>query len=118
MELWIVLCLCCAHDAIGMGPDWRSPGDGNQHWNVMSTYFRVYEFGMLRFSWTVCSLLIFIQVIVNEENAHDTKDFIEKRLAAIKSQRSSGEIEDLALIIGPCLHSLLSEGNAHSGFRR
>lgn len=38
-------------------------------------------------------------VIVNEENSHDTKDFIEKRLAAVKSQRSAGEVEDLALII-------------------
>ncbi|PPQ62936.1 hypothetical protein CVT24_006176 [Panaeolus cyanescens] len=38
-------------------------------------------------------------VIVNEENAHDTQDFLTKRLAAIKSQRSSGELEDLALII-------------------
>jgi phospholipid-transporting ATPase len=41
-----------------------------------------------------------LQVIVNEENAHDTKDFIEKRLAAIKNQRNTGEAEDLALIIG------------------
>jgi phospholipid-transporting ATPase len=41
------------------------------------------------------------QVIVNEENAHDTKDTIERRLTAVKSQRSSGEeLEDLALIIG------------------
>jgi phospholipid-transporting ATPase len=39
-------------------------------------------------------------VIVNEENAHDTKDFIEKRLAAVKNQRNTGETEDLALIIG------------------
>jgi phospholipid-transporting ATPase len=37
---------------------------------------------------------------VNEENAHDTKDNIERRLTAVKSQRSSGELEDLALIIG------------------
>jgi phospholipid-transporting ATPase len=42
-------------------------------------------------------------VIVNEENAHDTKDFIEKRLAAAKSQRSTGETEELALIIGTSL---------------
>jgi phospholipid-transporting ATPase len=40
------------------------------------------------------------QVIVNEENAHDTKDFINKRLSAINNQRKSGEQEDLALIIG------------------
>jgi hypothetical protein len=37
---------------------------------------------------------------VNEENAHDTAEFITKRLNAIKSQRSSGELEDLALVIG------------------
>lgn len=40
------------------------------------------------------------QVIVNEGNMHDTKDIIERRLTAVKSQRSSGELEDLALIIG------------------
>lgn len=40
------------------------------------------------------------QVIVNEENAHDTQEFLTKRLTAIKNQRSSGELEDLALIIG------------------
>ncbi|KAF5388875.1 hypothetical protein D9757_005590 [Collybiopsis confluens] len=40
-------------------------------------------------------------VIVNEETAHDTEDFISKRLAAIKNQRSTGELEleDLALVI-------------------
>ncbi|PPQ89698.1 hypothetical protein CVT25_014099 [Psilocybe cyanescens] len=38
-------------------------------------------------------------VIVNEENAHDTEEFLTKRLSAIKNQRSSGELEDLALII-------------------
>ncbi|GJJ05826.1 hypothetical protein Clacol_000013 [Clathrus columnatus] len=38
-------------------------------------------------------------VIVNEENAHNTREFITKRLNAIKSQRKSGELEDLALII-------------------
>ncbi|KAG8901247.1 hypothetical protein FRB99_005456 [Tulasnella sp. 403] len=38
-------------------------------------------------------------VIVNEENAHDTKEFISKRLIAIKNQRKTGEQEDLALII-------------------
>jgi len=37
---------------------------------------------------------------VNEETALGTKDFIERRLTAIKSQRSTGELEDLALIIG------------------
>ncbi|KIK68995.1 hypothetical protein GYMLUDRAFT_35032 [Collybiopsis luxurians FD-317 M1] len=40
-------------------------------------------------------------VIVNEETAHDTEDFLSKRLAAIKNQRSTGELEleDLALVI-------------------
>ncbi|EMD33044.1 aminophospholipid-transporting P-type ATPase [Gelatoporia subvermispora B] len=38
-------------------------------------------------------------VIVNEETSHETHDFINKRLIAIKSQRSTGELEDLALII-------------------
>jgi phospholipid-transporting ATPase len=40
------------------------------------------------------------QVIVNENNAHDTQELISKRLSAIKNQRSTGELEDLALIIG------------------
>lgn len=40
------------------------------------------------------------QVIVNEETSHETHDFISKRLTAIKNQRSTGELEDLALIIG------------------
>lgn len=35
---------------------------------------------------------------------HDTKDAIERRLTAVKSQRSSGELEDLALIIGAVYH--------------
>lgn len=39
-------------------------------------------------------------VIVNEESALGTKEFISKRLSAITSQRKSGELEDLALIIG------------------
>ncbi|KAF9073498.1 calcium transporting ATPase [Rhodocollybia butyracea] len=40
-------------------------------------------------------------VIVNEETAHGTEDFLAKRLAAIKNQRSTGELEleDLALVI-------------------
>ena len=37
---------------------------------------------------------------MNEENAHDTQDFLTKRLFAIKNQRSTGELEDLALVIG------------------
>lgn len=40
------------------------------------------------------------QVIVNEETALGTKDFLERRLIAIKNQRNTGELEDLALIIG------------------
>ncbi|EIW80800.1 aminophospholipid-transporting P-type ATPase [Coniophora puteana RWD-64-598 SS2] len=40
-------------------------------------------------------------VIVNEENAQDTREFLSKRLSAIKAQRSSATEpdEDLALII-------------------
>ncbi|KAJ6602154.1 calcium transporting ATPase [Mycena sp. CBHHK59/15] len=38
-------------------------------------------------------------VIVNEESAHETKQFLDKRLSAIKNQRSTGDLEDLALII-------------------
>lgn len=38
-------------------------------------------------------------VIVNEENLHDTAAILNKRLAAIKSQRSAGELEEMALII-------------------
>ena len=37
--------------------------------------------GMLRLSF---------KVIINEENAHDTKEFINKRLSAIKNQRKTG----------------------------
>lgn len=40
------------------------------------------------------------QVIVNEETALGTKDFLQRRLIAIKNQRNTGELEDLALIIG------------------
>lgn len=36
---------------------------------------------------------------MNEETAHDTQQFLAKRLSAIKSQRSTGELEDLALVI-------------------
>ncbi|KAK1232321.1 aminophospholipid translocase [Marasmius sp. AFHP31] len=38
-------------------------------------------------------------VIVNEENAQDTEEFLTKRLNAIKNQRNTGELEDLALVI-------------------
>ena len=40
---------------------------------------------------------------MNEETALGTKDFLERRLTAIKNQRSTGELEDLALIIGQLL---------------
>ncbi|KII95736.1 hypothetical protein PLICRDRAFT_98979 [Plicaturopsis crispa FD-325 SS-3] len=38
-------------------------------------------------------------VTVNEETAHETQDFLTKRLSAVKNQRSTGELEDLALVI-------------------
>ncbi|KAI0687946.1 phospholipid-translocating P-type ATPase [Cerioporus squamosus] len=38
-------------------------------------------------------------VIVNEETAHETQEFITKRLLALKNQRSTGDQEDLALVI-------------------
>ncbi|KAG8839620.1 hypothetical protein FS842_002022 [Serendipita sp. 407] len=38
-------------------------------------------------------------VIVNEESAQATEELLTKRLAAIKSQRNTGEQEDIALII-------------------
>ncbi|KAE8224390.1 hypothetical protein CF319_g2705 [Tilletia indica] len=38
-------------------------------------------------------------VIVNEETSQDTANFLRKKLEAIKSQRSAGEQEELALII-------------------
>lgn len=39
-------------------------------------------------------------VIVNEETSMATKEFLSKRLNAITNQRKSGELEDLALVIG------------------
>jgi hypothetical protein len=83
-----------------LGSHWRQAGNCHQHWNVMSVDLRVYEFSKVddnHFDY----LLIFIpKVIVNEENAHDTQEFLTKRLSAIKNQRSTGELEDLALVIG------------------
>ncbi|KAK4055166.1 aminophospholipid translocase [Microbotryomycetes sp. JL201] len=38
-------------------------------------------------------------VIVNEENSHDTKDFLSKRLEAVKNSRNAGDFEELALVI-------------------
>lgn len=37
---------------------------------------------------------------MNEETALGTEEFLSKRLAAIKNQRSTGDLEDLALVIG------------------
>lgn len=49
------------------------------------------------------------QVIVNENNAHDTKDFLAKRLEAVKNSRNAGDFEELALIIGELGVESLSE---------
>lgn len=54
------------------------------------------------------------QVIVNEATAHETQDFLHKRLQAIKNQRSSGDNEDLALVIGE-LENKLRESPLPSG---
>jgi len=43
---------------------------------------------------------------VNEETAHATKEFITKRLTAIKNQQRAGEQEDLALVIGASAFSI------------
>jgi phospholipid-transporting ATPase len=40
------------------------------------------------------------QVIVNEDNALDCRDFLTKRLEAVKNSRSAGDFEELALVIG------------------
>lgn len=46
-------------------------------------------------------LMVFgLQVIVNEENALDTRDFLTKRLEAVKNSRNAGDFEELALVIG------------------
>lgn len=66
----------------------------------MSIDLGVYELGMLWIRYSYARTDITPQVIVNEENARDTGEFIQKRLSAIKNQRSTGELEDLALIIG------------------
>ena len=44
-------------------------------------------------------------IIVNEESALATEEFLTKRLSAISNQRKTGELEDLALIIGMYLVS-------------
>lgn len=67
----------------------------------MSIDFRIYEFGIWNPRLLGLSLTYFLfEVIVNEGNAHDTQEFLTKRLSAIKNQRSTGELEDLALVIG------------------
>ncbi|GAA5937294.1 hypothetical protein JCM1841_006032 [Sporobolomyces salmonicolor] len=38
-------------------------------------------------------------VIVNEDNALDTRDFLTKRLEAVKNSRNAGDFEELALVI-------------------
>ncbi|KAK4705641.1 phospholipid-transporting ATPase, partial [Phenoliferia sp. Uapishka_3] len=38
-------------------------------------------------------------VIVNEDNMHDTRDFLTKRLEAVKNARNAGDFEELALVI-------------------
>lgn len=40
------------------------------------------------------------KVIVNEDNMHDCRDFLTKRLEAVKNSRNAGDFEELALIIG------------------
>ncbi|KAM0749097.1 phospholipid-translocating P-type ATPase [Meredithblackwellia eburnea MCA 4105] len=50
-------------------------------------------------------------VIVNEESAHETRDFITKRLEAVKNARNAGDFEELALIIdGKSLSYALEKG--------
>lgn len=44
---------------------------------------------------------------MNEETAHETQDFLTKRLDALKNQRSTGDQEDLALVIGMAQHCSL-----------
>lgn len=51
---------------------------------------------------------------MNEETAHDTQEFLSKRLSAIKNQRSTGEMEDLALVIGASFTSTSSALRAHT----
>lgn len=66
----------------------------------MSADLRIYEPGKVNDNYFEYLLIFTPKVIVNEENAHDTQDFLTKRLSAIKNQRSTGELEDLALVIG------------------
>lgn len=44
---------------------------------------------------------------MNEDTAVDTKDFLIKRLEAIKNARNAGDFEELALIIGESVLSLV-----------
>ena len=66
----------------------------------MSADLRIHELGKVHDNYFGYLLIFIPKVIVNEENAHDTQDFLTKRLSAIKNQRSTGELEDLALVIG------------------
>lgn len=52
-------------------------------------------------------------MIVNEDNAHDTKDFLSKRLEAVKNSRNAGDFEELALVIGELLGPLFDKSADH-----
>ena len=86
-----------------MGVDGRQAGNRHQYWDVMPIDLGVDELGVEHSFGFERHGLPRRQVIVNEESALGTKDFLERRLTAIKSQRSTGELEDLALIIGSSL---------------
>ena len=66
----------------------------------MPSNLRVDEYGTKECELIFSVFLTCGKVIVNETTAQDTHDFITKRLSAIKNQRNSGELEDLALVIG------------------
>ena len=88
---------------LGVGSHRGPARNRNQHWDVLQTDLRVHESGLCvdRVCLALRSRCCVPKVIVNEETAHETQEFITKRLSAIKSQRSTGDQEDLALVIGP-----------------
>ena len=49
-------------------------------------------------------------MVVSEKTAHETAEFISRRLSAIRSQRSSGKLKDLALITGAWRFCLVRGG--------
>lgn len=53
---------------------------------------------------------VYLQVIVNEDNLHDTRDFLTRRLEAVKNSRNAGDYEELALVIGEGFISSLPIG--------